>query len=56
MAGNWDDGSDYEAYVGRWSRKVAPRFLEWLDIEDGLDWVDLGCGAGALSQSILSHA
>jgi len=26
----WAVGSAYEPYVGRWSRLVAPEFLDWL--------------------------
>src|SRR6185295_7771328 len=43
----------YEPYIGRWSRVVAREFLAWLDIPTGLRWLDVGCGTGALSQTIL---
>ena len=43
----------YEAFMGRWSRHVAVQFLDWLEISDGLDWLDVGCGAGMLSQTIV---
>ena len=26
----WQAGDRYEAYMGRWSRQIAPRFLDWL--------------------------
>jgi SAM-dependent methyltransferase len=52
----WDDGSTYEAYVGRWSRIVARRFLQWLAVPAGAAWLDFGCGTGALSQTILAEA
>ena len=52
----WSGGQDYEAYIGRWSRAVADPFLEWLAIPAGSNWVDVGCGTGALSGSILRHA
>jgi trans-aconitate methyltransferase len=42
--------------MGRWSRRVAPRFLTWLDLDDGLRWADLGCGSGALSATVLDRA
>ena len=51
----WSAGDSYEAYMGRWSRKIASRFLDWFDAEDNLDWLDVGCGTGALSSTILSH-
>ena len=50
---NWASGDLYEPYVGRWSRKVAKEFLKWLDVSDQKRWLDVGCGTGALSQTIL---
>ena len=49
----WAHGDAYERYVGRWSRRVAPAFLDWLDLPGGLRWVDVGSGTGALSGAIL---
>lgn len=46
-------GDAYEPYAGRWSRLVAAHFVEWLDAPSGLDWLDVGCGTGALSEAIL---
>jgi SAM-dependent methyltransferase len=51
----WQAGDRYEAYMGRWSRQLAPRFLDWLGAADGLDWLDVGCGTGALSAAILAR-
>lgn len=50
----WQAGDHYEAYMGRWSRQIAPLFLDWLDAGSNLDWLDIGCGTGALSATILS--
>jgi SAM-dependent methyltransferase len=55
-AARWDDGSAYESYIGRWSRLVAREFLAWLDVPAHADWLDVGCGAGALTQTILAVA
>ena len=52
----WDAGATYEPYVGRWSRLVAREFLNWLNVPAGARWLDVGCGTGALSQTILNHA
>lgn len=52
----WAAGDLYEPYVGRWSRLVAGEFLEWLAVPAGVDWVDVGCGTGALTQAIVDHA
>jgi ubiquinone/menaquinone biosynthesis C-methylase UbiE len=51
----WQAGDRYEAYMGRWSRQIAPHFLDWLDVPSGLDWLDVGCGTGALSAAILAR-
>ena len=51
----WQAGDSYDAYMGRWSRQIAPRFLDWIDAPDGLDWLEVGCGTGALSAAILAH-
>ena len=55
LSDSWDRGSPYERYIGRWSRLVAPEFLAWLDTPLGIDWLDVGCGTGALSAAILEH-
>lgn len=52
----WASGSPYEAYVGRWSRLVARAFLPWLSVPSGGRWLDIGCGSGALSGTILRDA
>jgi SAM-dependent methyltransferase len=52
----WSAGALYEPYVGRWSRLVARELLEWLSISVQKDWLDVGCGTGALSQIIFAHA
>jgi trans-aconitate methyltransferase len=53
---NWGAGDPYELYVGRWSRKVALEFLEWISIPAKSAWVDIGCGTGALTQCILAQS
>lgn len=52
----WASGEAYESYIGRWSRAVAREFLAWLDVPAGRAWLDVGCGTGALSRSILQDA
>jgi ubiquinone/menaquinone biosynthesis C-methylase UbiE len=53
---SWASGDHYEPYVGRWSRLVAREFLKWLALPAGSQWLDVGCGTGALSQTILQFA
>lgn len=42
--------------MGRWSRRAADRFIEWLAPAARRSWLDVGCGTAALTQSILSKA
>lgn len=49
----WASGDAYERYVGRWSRIVAREFLNWLGVPSAAQWLDVGCGTGALSETIL---
>jgi len=51
----WAKGDAYEAYVGRWSRAVAAEFLDWLAAGPQLRWLDVGCGTGALTATILDR-
>ena len=51
----WRSGEPYERYVGRWSGKLAPVFLEWLQARDQQAWGDVGCGTGALAAAILAN-
>jgi SAM-dependent methyltransferase len=52
----WTAGQNYEAYMGRWSRQVAAAFLARLSPPAGADWVELGCGTGALTAAVLAGA
>jgi SAM-dependent methyltransferase len=52
----WAAGNLYEPYMGRWSRKVAARFVDWLGLGAELKWLDVGCGTGALTQTLLAQA
>ncbi len=51
----WAAGSTYEEFMGRWSRRLAPRFVSWLRIPPGVHWLDVGCGTGALANAICTH-
>jgi SAM-dependent methyltransferase len=52
----WASGAAYEPYVGRWSQLVAREFLNRLNAPPQSHWLDVGCGTGALSQTILHSA
>ena len=55
VSDTWEQGSPYERYVGRWSRRVAPSFLSWLQVPAGRAWLDVGCGTGALCAAIVDR-
>ncbi|MGW7100933.1 class I SAM-dependent methyltransferase [Streptomyces sp. NPDC054838] len=52
----WAAGDAYERYMGRWSRLVADRFVDWLGVGDGAVWLDVGCGTGALTSAVTGRA
>ncbi len=51
----WQAGDSYDQYMGRWSRQIAPAFLDWLAVPNDLDWLEVGCGTGALSAAIVAQ-
>ena len=42
------DGYGYERQMGRWSRRLAPLFIDFASISDG-HVLDVGCGTGSLA-------
>jgi trans-aconitate methyltransferase len=48
----WAAGDAYEAYMGRWSRRVADEFVHWLTPQRAAHWLEVGCGTGALTSAI----
>jgi SAM-dependent methyltransferase len=51
----WTAGDAYERYMGRWSRSLARSFLDWLAPRAGAHWLEVGCGTGALTATILER-
>ena len=52
----WAEHAAYEAYIGRWSRRVAAAFVPRLGVAPGRRWLDVGCGTGALAAAVLAVA
>ncbi len=50
------DGAAYERMMGRWSRLAGRPFLDWLNAPRGLRWLDVGCGNGAFTQTLIAQA
>lgn len=49
----FDNSAAYECAMGRWSRAVAPLFLQWLVPPANARWLDVGCGTGVLAHTLL---
>jgi ubiquinone/menaquinone biosynthesis C-methylase UbiE len=50
---DFDDSAAYERAMGRWSRAVAPVFLQWLAPPANARWLDVGCGTGIFAHTLL---
>lgn len=46
------DGDGYELQMGRWSRRLAPLFLDFVGTAEGERVLDVGCGTGLLAEHI----
>jgi ubiquinone/menaquinone biosynthesis C-methylase UbiE len=53
VALTFEDSAAYERFMGRWSRAVAPVFLDWLGARPRVSWLDVGCGTGILAETLL---
>jgi len=42
----------YERFMGRWSRRLAPRFISFASVSDGDVVLDVGSGTGSLALAI----
>ena len=52
----WIAGDAYEHFMGRWSRRVAKEFIDWLTPPASWNWLEVGCGTGPLTQAIFVNA
>jgi SAM-dependent methyltransferase len=52
MAG---DGDGYERQMGRWSRRLAPLFIDFAGISAGEHVLDVGCGTGSFTFTLAQN-
>jgi SAM-dependent methyltransferase len=46
-------GDAYDAFMGRWSRRLAPLLVQFSAVAVGDDVLDVGCGTGSLTAAIV---
>jgi ubiquinone/menaquinone biosynthesis C-methylase UbiE len=44
----------YEQMMGRWSRRLAPLFIDFAGVQEGERLIDVGCGTGSLTFALLA--
>jgi SAM-dependent methyltransferase len=49
-------GEDYERFMGRWSRQLAPLLVRFAGVGEAQSVLDVGSGTGALAAAILDAA
>jgi len=53
---SWAQSDSYDYFMGRWSKLMAPVFLDWVKAPESSKWLEIGCGTGALSEAIVHSA
>jgi SAM-dependent methyltransferase len=53
---NARDAANYEKLMGRWSRRLAPVFIEHASVADGESILEVGCGTGSLTFTLPTAA
>lgn len=48
-------GDAYDRFMGRYSRPLARRFVDFLEVEAGQHALDVGCGPGALTEPLVAR-
>jgi ubiquinone/menaquinone biosynthesis C-methylase UbiE len=53
---NARSATSYEHFMGRWSRQLSLRFVEFAGVSDAERILDVGCGTGSLTRVMLQSA
>ena len=53
---NARDAGNYEKLMGRWSRRLAPLFIEHAGVAPGEHVLEIGCGTGSLTFALAEAA
>ena len=48
----YEDAEAYEATMGRWSRQLAPLFINFVGVREADKVLDVGCGTGSLTTTL----
>jgi ubiquinone/menaquinone biosynthesis C-methylase UbiE len=48
-------GDKYDRFMGRYSRELAPRLIEFARVDSGMAIVDVGCGPGPLTERLVER-
>lgn len=48
-------GDAYDRFMGRYSRPLAARLADWLEVREGQRATDVGCGPGALTEVLVDR-
>jgi ubiquinone/menaquinone biosynthesis C-methylase UbiE len=53
---NARDAGNYERLMGRWSRRLAPLFIDHAGVAEGEELLEVGCGTGSLTFALMAAA
>jgi hypothetical protein len=49
------DGAAYEAFLGRWTRRLAEPLLDFADFQATGRLLDVGCGTGSMAHAMAAR-
>ena len=52
----FESDSAYDAFMGRYSRRLAPVFADFAELADGSSVAEIGAGTGALTAELVARA